>query len=85
MAYYQLEPFGDLIADERHGTATALIANVNRNAESRPEPYRADDFIPWRATESAKGEAELELLDDPVAQSDLIRAAIFGVPPKQKQ
>lgn len=85
MAYYQLEPFGDLIADQRHGTASALLANVNRNAESRPEPYRPDDFISWRATESAEDEVEPELLDDPVAQSDLIRAVIFGVAPKHKQ
>lgn len=84
MAYYQLEPFGDLIADQRHGTATALLANVNRNAETRPEPYRASDFIPWRAEESTPEDLEPAPIDDPVAHSDLIRAAIFGIAPKQK-
>lgn len=84
MAFYQIEPWGDLIADQRHGTATALLANVNRNAESRPEPYRPDDFITWRSDEAAPEDLEPAPIEDPVAHSDLIRAAIFGIAPKQK-
>lgn len=81
MAFYQLEPFGDLVADQRHGVATALHANLNRNADKRPQPYTADDFIHWRATGQAEEEAEPVLLDDAAAQSNLIRAAMFGLPP----
>ena len=44
-AFYQLEPFGDVVADLRHGVATSVLANVNRNAEARPEAYTAEDFI----------------------------------------
>lgn len=82
MAYYQLEPFGELIADMRHGGAVSMLANINRDSKSRPEPYRDDDFIYWRDTGSGKAEAEPELLADPVAQSNLIRAAMFGIAPR---
>ncbi|XYJ11813.1 phage tail assembly protein T [Telluria sp. B2] len=80
-AFYQLEPFGDLVADMRHGVATSLHANLNRDPKVRPEPYRPDDFIHWRES-NVPVETEPELLDDPVAQSNLIRAKIFGMPPQ---
>lgn len=83
MAFYELEPFGDLVADLRHGTATSLLANINRDSKARPDPYTAEDFIPWRAGTPAK-EAEPTLLDDPVAQSNLLRAALFGLSPQAK-
>jgi len=82
MAFYQIEPFGDLVADERHGSAAALLANLNRDSKIRPEPYKPEDFIHWRATGQVEEEAEPTLLDDPVAQSNLIRAAMFGLPPR---
>lgn len=81
MAFYELEPFGDMIADLRHGTAAALLANVNRDSKSRPEPYLAEDFIHWRREELPE-EEEPVLLEDPVAQSNLLRATLFGLPPK---
>jgi hypothetical protein len=84
LAYYELEPFGDQVADMRHGTSAALLANINRNAKERPEPFLAADFINWgeRAQGAEDEEAEPALLDDPVAQSNLIRAAMFGMPPR---
>lgn len=81
LAFYELEPFGDLVADQRHGVATALQANLNRDSKARPEPYRPEDFIHWRQTGEPL-EAEPILLDDAVAQSNLIRAAMFGLPPR---
>lgn len=80
MAYYQLEPFGDLIADMRHGSAVSTLANINRNNDARPEPYKADDFIYWRDTGQPE-EVEPVLLDDPVAQGNLMRASMFGKAP----
>lgn len=80
MAYYQLEPFGEQIADMRHGTVCALLANVNRNAEQRPEPYKPADFVPWAKPEVVEDEP-IEMMD-PVAHSNLIRAALFGIKPK---
>lgn len=80
MAFYELEPFGDKVADMRHGVATSVLANVNRNSEARPEPYKAEDFIHWGDQPEADA-GEPVLLDDPVAQSNLIRATMFGIPP----
>jgi hypothetical protein len=62
--------------------ATSVLANVNRNHEKRPEPYEAADFIHWRSTGKQVQDDEPVLLDDPVAQSNLIRAAIFGIGPQ---
>ena len=80
LAYYQLEPFGEQIADMRHGTACALLANVNRNAEARPQAYKPDDFVPWVKREVV--EVEPVQLPDKVAHSNLLRAALFGIAPK---
>jgi hypothetical protein len=69
----------------RHGTAAALLANINRSGKDRPEPFHAADFISWGdlgRTEAAEEEEEPTLLEDPVAQSNLIRAAMFGLPPR---
>lgn len=79
-----MEPFGDHIADLRHGTACALLANVNRNPEARPEPYKAEDFIHWKSSEAVPEDDEPLQIDDPIAHSNLIRAALFGMPPKTK-
>ena len=64
----------------RHGVASALLANVNRNAENKPEPYKPDDFVYWTKREVA--EVEPVQLKDKVAHSNLIRAALFGIAPK---
>jgi len=74
-AFYQLEPFGSLIEDERHGVAVATLANINRNPEVRDEPYKALDFISWRRFDQVRDEPIL--LADPQAQSRLIMQKIF--------
>ena len=85
-AYFELEPFGEAVADLRHGVATAVLANVNRSAEARPEPYRPSDFIHWggqagQGAATSPADNEPVLLDDPVAHAQLMRAAIFGKTP----
>ena len=81
MAYYALEPFGELVADQRHGTATAVLANVNRDPKRRPQPYVAADFIHWHHSHrEAKPEPAWPqgiALDDLEAQSQLIKRALF--------
>ena len=72
MAYYRVEPFGELIADQRHGIATSVLANVNRDAKRKPDAYKATDFIYWH--EANREVSEGELLADPEAQSKLLKA-----------
>lgn len=62
--------------------ATKVLANINRNSEQRPEPFVAEDFIHWRDTGETESEDEPTLIDDPVAHSNLIRAVMFGLPPR---
>jgi hypothetical protein len=65
----------------RHGVATSVLANVNRHSGVRPEPYKAEDFIHWGDTGQPEEDPEPTLLEDPVAQANLIRAAMFGIAP----
>ena len=49
MAFYQLEPFGDLRADLRSGVISSTIANANRAKHS--QAFTPEDFMPFRAEE----------------------------------
>lgn len=74
-AYYALEPFGELVADQRHGIAQSLAANLQRDSKRRPEPYKPEDFIPWHESHRHKSpHADGKLLSDPKAQSALIKS-----------
>jgi hypothetical protein len=53
MAYAELEPFGPIRDDERFGTVTALMANVNRDSKVRSEPFTAADFFPPHPIDAA--------------------------------
>ena len=81
MAYAALEPFGELHADFRAGQVCSAVANYAgkvRNADI--DDAQPADFMP--ALSRLKTSAVTEnrdgiLLDDPVAQANLIRKAIF--------
>ena len=83
MAYYGLEPWGERVADMRHGIAVATLANINRNTEARPDAFMPGDFIPWLEPHrnSRKNPGPI-LLDEPGAQAQLIKAAVFGRRPE---
>ena len=82
MAYYQIEPWGEKVADMRHGIAVATLANINRNVEAKPEPYFPTDFIPWlEQNRKTSRETGPVLLDEPGDQARLIKAAVFGCRP----
>ncbi len=76
MAYYQIEPFGEMVADIRHGLACALLANVNRDRRTQPTPYVPEDFIPWAERDDAP-----VLYDDPNEQAEAMIAGLFGHAP----
>lgn len=46
MAYAKIEPFGPEREDQRAGVIAALIANVNRDSKSKPEPFTVEEFFP---------------------------------------
>lgn len=75
-AYYELEPFGDSVADQRHGIAVAAAANAQRDPRRRPEPYVPEDFIPWHPVHRLPQQDGV-MLADPEEQSRLIRRRLF--------
>jgi len=76
--YCQLEPFGPRAQDIRHGMHMALIANPQRGKDT--EPYTAEDFM-LGALDDQVDEAPI-LLEDDVAQADLILTEVFRLPPR---
>jgi hypothetical protein len=81
IAFSRLEPWGALQEDFRAGQIVAAIWNVARDPK-RGEPLKPEDFMPaLRREMSGRSDAANEpiLLKDPKAQSDLIRARIFGI------
>ncbi|CAD6536410.1 hypothetical protein LMG27952_03145 [Paraburkholderia hiiakae] len=77
IAYSQIEHFGPQIDDLRAGVIAAAIYNVNRDSKKHPTPFGPSDVIPWLGLDEVKASQPI-LLDDPVAQSNLLRAALFG-------
>lgn len=43
--FYSIEPFGEFRQELRNGMNMALVANINRDAKSKPEPFNASDFM----------------------------------------
>lgn len=65
MAYANVEPFGPLREDQRAGVVAAILANVNRDSEARPEPFTVDEFFPRYEGDSVE--------DDPVSDEDRLK------------
>lgn len=80
LAFSRIEPFGSLLWDLRFGAIVSMLANINRDTKSRPEPFEVLDFMPWAKEESRASEHERTgiHLPDKKAHSALILAAVFG-------
>jgi len=73
-AYYELEPFGELVADQRHGISQSVATNLQRDPKRQPQPYTPEDFIPWHEQHRRSTKGEGKLLSSPKAQSALIKS-----------
>lgn len=63
-----------MAADNRHGIATSVLANISRDPKKKPDPYTSEDFIYWRKVEQPD-QAAAPL--DKEAHSRLIKRALF--------
>lgn len=81
MAYSRIEQFGSPVDDLRTGAVVSMLANINRDRKQQPEPYGLLTFLPWVESDERVQDEPVQLADAK-AQSDLIRAAIFGIAPK---
>lgn len=79
MAFEGLEPFGSLPEDFRIGQVAAVIANVNRDRDHKPDPFTPADFMPALRAAYQPDESHALLLDDPDEQSALFDTMIFGL------
>ncbi|MFM0256102.1 hypothetical protein PQR42_22475 [Paraburkholderia sediminicola] len=78
MASYQIDHRGSHYDDLRAGTITSMLANTNRNAKVKPEPWGPLDFMTWNELSLATAKEETAvLLDDPDAQSNLVLSMMF--------
>ncbi|MCB0073270.1 MAG: DUF4035 domain-containing protein [Caldilineaceae bacterium] len=46
MAFYQVEPFGDVRGDLQAGIVASTLANVYRDRKKKPKPYKPEEFMP---------------------------------------
>jgi len=45
MAYYSLEPWGEVQSEYRAALVTSMIANTARDDKKYPQPFQADEFM----------------------------------------
>lgn len=58
-ALYSIDPWGEQRGDLRAAIVASLIANVNRDTKRRPEPFRPDDFMPYRQRDARAEQQDL--------------------------
>jgi len=58
LAFYQVEPFGELRGDMRAAMIATLTANAHRNAKKKRQPFELSDFLFqfWKSDGQGKGE-----------------------------
>lgn len=74
MAYFRLDPFGELRADMRNAILSALIANANRDRKRRRRPFKPAEFMPQFDKEPQSGADMLQmavLLNEALGGKDL--------------
>jgi hypothetical protein len=58
--FYGIEPFGLAVTDAMHAHQISMLANVNRNAEKRPEPFETKDFLMFPPDREPEAETKEE-------------------------
>lgn len=71
MAYYTLEPWGQERADLRAGIIASTVANANRDAKKRRQPFKPQDFMP-------AFDREPQTADQQLAMARMITEALGG-------
>ncbi len=56
LAFYAVEPWGEVRSDLQNATLLALLANANRDAKKHPAAFRVDQFMPdyWQPMPTAQ-------------------------------
>lgn len=71
MAFSKVEPFGAEAEDRRFAVLATILANVNRDPKSKPEPFTEADFFPTFMTLRQRLEKVVQGPTEDVLQSKL--------------
>ena len=74
--YHEIEPWGELMADARHGDMCALTANCHRDADKKPEPFKRSDFSLLQTVENVTEDVD-KIMSAEETEDHL--KSIFGV------
>lgn len=84
-AYHQRNPFGEARADMRAGIVASVIANVNRDPKKKPQPYKADDFMPKYGASARKASGPREpMMAEGWSSFKSMALAVYGSGKKQQ-
>lgn len=80
MAFSSVEPIGDERADLQTALIASILANVNRNPETRPEPFTLADFLFdfWSEKAALGTTAEGSGWEAQLAMVEMVNAALGG-------
>ena len=73
--YDLIDPFGEWRSDYRSAEIVTMLANVNRDAKKRKEPYRVTDFITKFGERSAESLKPKQTVEQQVSIAKLIAGA----------
>jgi hypothetical protein len=74
MAFASIEPFGEFREEFRSGKLQALLANINRNPDKKPDPFKPIDFMDFIEIPE-----EPEVVETPEQLSKRIASELFGI------
>ena len=73
--YDLIDPFGEWRSDYRSAEIVTMLANVNRDAKKRKEPYRVSDFITKFGERSAESLKPTQTVAQQLSIAKLIAGA----------
>lgn len=80
LAFYQVEPFGEVRADLRAALGATLTANAHRNAKKRKRPFEIGDFLFefWKQERPAAPTSGVMMAKFRALTSDLVHVVSNG-------
>lgn len=73
-----VDPIGERRADMRSAQQCALMANINRDAKRRPEPFQVSDFMPFEKLVAQPAKDEGAKIDPALIQWLFVKARENG-------
>lgn len=82
MAFYRIEPFGELRGDYRAGLIASTLAEIHRDKKKRSRPFSILDFVPKFGMGSSKPPTSKKQTVEQQRSAIMAIAKAFGVKKK---